>query len=104
MCTLEKSLFKNEELINNQALRAKKPSPRKWKMCYRAILVQADNYLMEIVRYIHMTPAIRREDMGAYTTARMAIQSIKNRLTVEQRFRRRIEKIKKKILDATWIT
>ncbi len=40
-------------------------------------------------------------DMGAYTTASMAIQSIKNRLTVEQRFRRRIEKIKKKILDAT---
>jgi hypothetical protein len=39
--------------------------------------------------------------MGAYTTASMAIQSIKNRLTVEQRFRRRIEKIKKKILDAT---
>jgi hypothetical protein len=38
--------------------------------------------------------------MGAYTTASMAIRSIKKRLTVEQQFRKRIENIKKKILDA----
>ncbi|ODS34159.1 MAG: hypothetical protein SCARUB_00729 [Candidatus Scalindua rubra] len=32
---------------------------------YRAILVQGDNYLLEIVRYIHMNPAKKREDTHA---------------------------------------